>query len=306
MIFAQAPTRLSLFGGGSDTEPYASKYGGICLNLAINLRQHFTFNEGNDNVYPVGADPFFYKKFFDEFDWHPHAVISTFDSIVESGIGASASAAVALVAACAKAKGIVMSREEIAEKAWDIEVNKLGLFGGKQDQYAASLGGGNLLLFEDKVYHYPLSKHGVDKLYPNLLLFYTGRNRKSSAIQEGLKELSPSQIVALDEIKEIAYEAIDAVNFGAVEEVGALLDKTWEAKKRSNEGVTSDRIDEIYQEAKAGGALGGKILGAGGGGHILLLALPEFHKEITDTLIDMECTPVDFAIDWQGVEVRKI
>ena len=301
-IISTSPCRLSLFGGGTDIEPYSSIYGGICINLAINLRQHFILSDdGKDNVYPVGANPHFYETFLKEFYWKPASIVSTFDSFIESGIGASASAAVALVSGLAKASSQPLTRQEIAEKAWDIEVNKLGIFGGKQDQYAASFGGGSLLIFEDRVYRYSLN---LQRILPYLVLFHTGKNRKSADIQEGFKELSPEQILALDKIKDIAYEAIDPVRFGDWKKVGELLDQTWEFKKKSNTGVTNARIDELYALSKNCGALGGKIMGAGGGGFMLFVCPPEIQEELIKALEENGCKWTDFDIDNNGVETR--
>ena len=301
-IVTQAPCRISLFGGGTDVEPYASKYGGICINLAINLRQRFILSDdGKDNVYPVGANPHFYEAFLKEFYWKPASIVSTFDSFIESGIGASASAAVALVSGLAKASSQPLTRQEIAEKAWDIEVNKLGIFGGKQDQYAASFGGGSLLIFEDKVYRYSLN---LKNLFPYLTLFYTGKNRKSADIQEGFKELSSEQTIALDKIKDIAYEAIAPVRFGDWKKVGRLLDQTWEFKKQSNKGVSNARIDGLYTLAKSCGVLGGKIMGAGGGGFMLFVCPLEAQSELIKTLEENGCKWTDFGIDNNGAETR--
>ena len=302
-ITAQAPTRISLFGAATDIPTYSDNFGGICVNFAINLRQHFIFGDARDNVYPVGADPHFYEKFFEEFDWHPVSTISTFDSVVESGIGASAAAAVALVASACKAKGIEMTKDEIAEKAWDIEVNKIKLFGGKQDQYASTYGGANIFLFEDKVYRYPIKRTKAENLKEYMVLFYLGKTRKSSTIQEGFKELSEPQIRALNEIKDIAYEAIGCLD--DPEKIGRLLEKTWLWKKKSNQGVTNAKIDTIYYQGKFAGAWGAKVLGAGGGGHMLFITPKERRIDLIGQLYNYGCEEIDFSFDWNGVESRK-
>ena len=309
-IISQSPTRLSLFGGGTDLSPYAKEFGGICINLAINIRQHFTIETGNEAYeileMPKGANFNFYRAFLHELDCPPVNITARADGPIESGLGSSASAAVALIGAISKYKGIVLTKNEIAEKAWDIEVNKLGLYGGKQDQYATVYGGANFLVFEDKVYRYSLRRNGIEKIYPYLMLFYTGQNRKSPQIQEAFKTLTESQKEALDQLKEIAYAAVDPIKSGDVEQVAKLLQATWEFKKKSNKGVTNERIDLIYQSALEAGAWAGKVLGAGGGGHMVFICLPEKQIELINKLEKMDCKWIDFGIDFNGLEVRRI
>ena len=306
-IIAQCPTRLSLFGGGTDVNPYAEKYGGICINLAINLRQHIlldTESKIHDWIREDSLD--FINTLLAPLKVGDCGINHTFDGIIESGLGSSASLAVALIGAINKYKGIKMTKSEIAEKAWDIEVNKLGLYGGKQDQYAAVYGGANFLVFEDKVYRYSFPRIGIEKIYPYLMLFYTGQNRKSPKIQEAFKTLTESQKDALDQLKEIAYAAVDPIKSGDVEQVAKLLQATWEFKKKSNKGVTNERIDLIYQSALEAGAWAGKILGAGGGGHMIFICPPEKQNELKRKLGNIECKWIDFGIDWNGLEVREI
>src|SRR3990167_66114 len=206
-VISTAPTRISLFGSGTDTEPFASTYGGMCINLAINIRQHITLWENMTVAeYPQGATPAFYYKILEEFgmDYDRWGFKSAFDVDIQTGLGSSASAAVALVGAIAKAKGLEMTRQEIAEKAWDIEVNKLGMFGGRQDQYAASFGGMNIITFRNEVNITPVDRYIADNIANNLLLFDTGLRRTQPKLQENLKTLSVESINALESIKDIA------------------------------------------------------------------------------------------------------
>jgi D-glycero-alpha-D-manno-heptose-7-phosphate kinase len=312
-IKAIAPSRISLFGGGTDLEPYASTYGGLVINAAINLRQQVVMYSGDDlyevsgtNVFPYKADPKFAYQILDEFginDFHQTKLTCTYDALIESGLGSSASAAVALIGAINKRKGLGLSPAEIAEKAWELEVKKIGLYGGKQDQYVAALGGVNVMEFRDKVVVAPLAKGFIDLLAPYFVLLYTGFNRKSSVIQEGFKHLSKKQIEALDQIKSLALNAIDPIGKGDYLKVGEMLDWAWQLKKESNEGVSNPTIDSIYEKAIKEGAIGGKVLGAGGGGFMLFIVPPEKQKSF---IKKMGLDHWDFSIDWNGLEVRDI
>jgi len=304
-IISTAPTRLSLFGGGSDLPTYSDLFGGVCINMAINLRQRIELSDMHIFEYPENGNPDFYNTILLEMGYSTNGLFATFDTVIESGLGSSASAAVALIGAINKAKNLGMTKPEIAEKAWDIEVNKLKLYGGRQDQYCASLGGFNLMEFTDKVRIRPITGN-AENLLKGMILFYTGKNRKSSKIQEGFKKLSKKQLRSLDSIKEIAINSVNPILEGNIEEVGRLLDIAWQHKKDSNKGVTNERIDKIYSDAKKAGALGGKIMGAGGGGFMLLMCLPENRKKVIKLIEENGSKEVEFGICKNGLEVRRL
>ncbi len=304
-IISHAPCRIGLLGGGTDLDPYAKRYGGICLNMAINIRQHIKIDDtGNKQIIPEGANPKFYKTIFREMGMSESTeLFADFDGLIESGLGSSASCAVALVGAINKLKGKNVGKQEVAEKAWDIEINKLGLFGGKQDQYAAALGGVNILEFGREVKVNSLSPSFVEELLPHLVLFYLGGNRKSPQIQENFKNPTDIQIRALDNIKEFALVGIDLLANKKIEEFGRLMDKIWVKKKLSNGGVNNELIDKYYERAQALGVWGGKVLGAGGGGHMLFVCPPEKKQKLRNHLGLEE---IDFSLDQNGLDVRRI
>jgi len=307
-IISHAPCRISLFGGGTDVEPFASKYGGMVFNMAINIRQHIELsNETNQWEMPQLSVGDFYIPFFEHFKVHTMlGMTAKSDSIIESGLGSSASAAVALVGALARYKNKTMTRPEIAELAWEIEVKKLGLYGGRQDQYCSAVGGVNIMEFGKRVNVAQLSPTFVDFLLPYLVLFYTGKNRSSGKIQEGFKNLSQEQIDSLKEMKNICLSSLDVMANKDIEGVGVLLNRTWQLKKMSNKGVSNERIDDIYKTAIANGAIGGKIMGAGGGGHILFICEPEKQKNLIKRLGKMGCKHIDFSLDFNGLETRIV
>lgn len=306
-VLSIAPTRLSLFGGGSDVNPYASIYGGLCINMAINLRQQFILDDEGYELVPSlkiikGGNPDFYMKFFEEMEFYPNLVQKA-DMAIESGLGTSASAAVALISAISKFKGLKMTKDEIAEKAWDIEVNKIGLFGGKQDQYCAAFGGFNLMKFGKEVKIQGFPRRVAEKVSDHLLLFDTGIRRKDPKLQENLKEINEEQKQALDKIKQIANDAYHRIYKGDIKGLGKLLDDTWNYKKKSNK-VTTPEIDKHYEIAKKIGAYGGKICGSGGGGCMVFIAPKDKHNDLIEGL-DMKY--VDHGgICWCGVTVREL
>jgi D-glycero-alpha-D-manno-heptose-7-phosphate kinase len=312
-ILSVAPTRISLFGGGTDVGTYALKYGGLVLNMAINIRQQITMHSGDDlyavygsNVFPYNADPKFYYQILDEFginDMHQTKLTCEFDGIIESGLGSSASAAVALIGAINRRKNLGFTREQIAEKAWELEVGKIGLFGGKQDQYAAALGGVNVMEFGKKVKITPLTPSFIEPLLPALVLFHTGKVRKSPKIQENLKELSDEQIVSLTRLKQDVFKGIELMGKKDVEGVGRLMDEVWQYKKFSNPEMTNKSIDLVYVRGLMSGAWGGKLLGSGGGGYILFVVDPKKRQEFIEK---MGYSEVDFSVDYNGLEVRKL
>jgi D-glycero-alpha-D-manno-heptose-7-phosphate kinase len=308
-ILAHAPTRISLFGGGTDLPIFYKQYGGLVINMSINLRQHIEIDFGKDtniDIYPKGASPDFYRAFLEDFDAKGE-VRSDFDAVIESGLGSSASAAVAMVAAIARAKGLYMNKRELAEKAWDIEVNKLGLYGGKQDQYAASYGGMSVVWFtRDGVSAKTIFPQEADFLAKHILLFYTGKNRKSAKIQENLASLDSEKIRSLSEIKRIASFARKYIEAPDIIRLGDLLRESWNQKKSSNKDVSTKEIDDLVEAGISAGAEGGKIMGSGGGGFMFFICKPELQTRVITQMEAVGCKHYDFSIDYNGVEVRKL
>ena len=307
-VLAVTPSRISLFGGGTDVEPYASLYGGICINMAINIRHKIILDDVDDAIVEESYDnPKFFEEITKDMGVDNIGMEHRYENTIESGLGSSASYAVAIVGVINHYKGLGMTRSEIAEKAWDIEVNKLKMYGGKQDQYVTAYGGVNAMEFTKKgVVVTPLSPKFIEPLYPYLLLFNLGFNRKSSKIQEGFKKLTPDKKKMLDALKEYTIQAVDAIGKSEIEKVAELFRKSWEAKKLSNKGVSNDQIDFIYKEGIRQGAMAGKVLGAGSGGHILFMVHPSTHKDFIRSMEDIGLKWIDYSIDWNGLDCRKI
>ena len=313
ILKAQAPCRISLVGGGTDTAPYSTLYSGATISLAINIRQHFTLYTYDDmwtlhgeNQVPYGCSVEFVYAFREKFgvsSMHHNKFVSESDGGIRAGIGSSAAIAVAIVGALAKSQDKTMTRSEIAELAWDVEVNDLKMFGGRQDQYVASYGGLNLFEFTDKVNVSPFDKKYADSLTPHLVLFHSNLERKDPKIQEGFKKLDGKQIKALHQIKSLVAPAVVAIGEGDVQTLGEILDTAWNYKKQSNKGVSNTRISDIYQYAKSYGAIGGKILGAGGGG-CMMFVVKNGQDQFIKRMTQYGMTYMDFSPDFNGVETR--
>src|SRR3990167_654928 len=314
-ILARTPSRASLFGGGTDLDSYASAYGGMVLAMAINLRCQ-TILYTDDDIWektkhdiPYDADPALLYEILGHFNlsgMHHTRVVSFFDGFISAGLGSSASFTVSLIGAIAYYLNRQLSRDEIAQLAWRIEVHNLNWYGGKQDQYTVSHGGMNIIEFGNKVTITSIKSSYVNKLLPYLLLCYTGGMRHSSSIQKGFSVLSNNQIKVLHKMKKQVIHASMALFSGDIETLGMLLDEAWEYKKESNLSVTNRRIDDIYAHAKKHGALGGKLVGAGGSGYMLFVIAPDKRENLIAKLREKAVEDVDFGIDLNGLEVRRL
>ncbi len=322
-ISTTAPLRISIFGGGSDLPIYFERHGGLCISMSINLRQHIEIEHDptlNKTItQPVMGGNFeFYEAIFDEFQVYKGFVFKQkVDVPIQSGLGSSASAAVAIVASLAKIKGIKMTRAEIADKAWDIEVNKLKMYGGKQDQVAAAFGGFNTIYFERKGDNWsllnkgftvmPFSRFVANYWKERILLFDTGIRRTNPKIQEELKKLTDVQETSLKAIHETALEAMTNMHNMKIKPIAKLMRDSWEYKKQSNPLVTTDEIDNIYDTALKAGASAGKLLGSGGGGFMIFLVEPKKQEKLIKKLGKLiGVKHVDYDIDWSGVDCRLL
>lgn len=304
-IISQAPTRISLVGGGSDLPSYYENHGGgMTISMAVNLYQHIELNDYHNSwVIPENAKKDFYTSFFDNAGVDTSiGMRATCDISIESGMGTSASAAVALLGALYKKVGRKIDKKSIAQKAWFIEVNKLNLFGGKQDQYAASLGGMNILRFyKTEVRVKELSRHIAGFWADHMVLVDTGIKRENIKLQENLKKLNKSQVQSLKKTTELASVASDLIKNLDVGGFANILKEAWGLKKQTND-VTTPEIDKMYEFGLSNGALAGKLLGSGGGG-MMLFMVPEGLKE---NFAKKFANAIDFSPDFNGLMVREV
>lgn len=283
--------------------PFCHKHGGLVINMAINIRNVVVIN--TESFEEMVVNPLF-KGILDKFK-----VANLLGYGLEirsrekgSGLGSSGSFAVAAIGAVRKWLNIPLNRYEIAAEAFKMETETLGWHGGCQDQFAAAYGGFNLMEINREVKVRPFAKKMAERLYPWMVLFDSNVRRRSYKIQEGFREPTNQQTRALLALKEMVFQAKDAMRKGNFHRLGKLLDKTWEQKKKSNKGVSNKEIDGLMGVAKEHGALGGKVCGAGGGGFCWFICEPKKRNHLIEKLEKQGLKNVDFGIDWQGLEVR--
>lgn len=303
IIKSIAPSRISLFGGGTDIDEYAKQYGGIVLSFAVDIYSTTTLYTGNDlfskteNIFPYKSDPKFYYKILDEYQlngMHHAKHENVFDGLIESGLGSSASAVVAMLGAMNRAFDLKI--EDIPSQAYKIE--KKTHFTGKQDHYASFYGGINCIEFKENVNVIPLAHDFLDWVMPHMVLVHTNISREWDASEPNLTK---EKIKQLDETKKLALASIEIIGNHELIRLGELLDYSWEMKKK---GASTKEIDTIYEWALKNGALGGKLLGSGGGGYMLFLVNDK--KAFSQKAIENKLSPVDFNISWNGLMVKEI
>lgn len=317
IINAKAPLRLGLAGGGTDVSPYSEDFGGAVLNTTISLYaraviepldngkiilESYDLNEYQEldsNTYLIddGKLPLLkgvYNRIVSDFVKKPLSFKLT--TIVDvpkgSGLGTSSTIVVAIIGAFAEWLNLPLGDYDIAHLAWEIERNDLNLAGGKQDQYAATFGGFNFIEFSgDKgVIVNPLRIKSLYKqqLEWNLLLYYTGTGRDSAEIIKDQAKRFENQksnaVSAAHAIKEISYRMKETLLKGEIDNIGNLLDISWNNKKMMSSEISNTVLDEIYTTAISAGASGGKISGAGGGGFIMFYCPKNTKQQVINSL----------------------
>jgi D-glycero-alpha-D-manno-heptose-7-phosphate kinase len=219
--------------------------------------------------------------------------------------------AVAMVDILSSNAGKRLTKYEIAEKAYEIGHDTLGLPIGKQDEYASAFGGMNEFIFtQDKVQVRPLIRdpESLTELERNLMLFYLCETREASEIlrvqDERTMRGDPAIMEALHRSREFAVECRKAIESGDVQDLGRLLDCSWQQKKKYTEKVTNARVDLAYQTAIRAGAYGGKLTGAGGAGHLLLCCAPENQRKVEESMSALGVKRVNFRLESNGVSIE--
>ncbi len=287
MIISQTPLRISLCGGGTDFLDYYVKEEGFVVSTAIDKFVYVILKERFDEKIYVGYAK---KEIVDSVDEIKHelvreaakkaGIVNGFEVSMladipseGSGLGSSSSLTVGLLNAFYSYLGIQVSAEQLAREACEIEIDILKKPIGKQDQYIAAFGGLSTFRFKkDKSVEVgKVDIHGDIKrrLGGNLLLFFTNTTRQSSSILTEQKERIDDTIGFLNEIKQLAFDAVSSLEKGDIDMIGQFLAKNWELKKNLSSNISNGSIDEMYNLAIAGGATGAKIAGAGGGGFLM-------------------------------------
>ena len=323
---ARAPLRVGLAGGGTDVEPYASEKGGAVFNTTINRYAYCTITPTGDHSLSVHSTD--YGKYEAPLDGGPLILDGNMDLIKAvtnhfgikdgfktflqseappgSGLGGSSTVIVSIIAAVCEWQNIKLTSAEMAQLAYKLEREVIGLKGGKQDQYAAVFGGFNLMEFGAKgvdVNRVRIHEDTVNELQYSSLLCYTGSPRESAAIIESqVDKFNKGQnCEALDESKRIAIEMVSALEKGDIHTAGELLDESWMYKKQFSNKISNPQIDAYYQTAKDAGAIGGKVSGAGGGGFMYFICRYDRKYSVAKALQKMGARVTDYMFEPEGV-----
>ena len=309
IVFAKAPLRMALAGGGTDLYPYYTKYGGFVLNATIDQYAYCKIEPAKKWIFKsvdLGTEEIrdFYSLDFMQYayvntslkllintyqylthklDREPVKVTTYVEAPPGSGLGSSSALVVALVSAIAEYYNIPMGEYDVAETAVHIEREICNLPGGKQDQFAAAFGGFNYIEFlEDGrsiVNPLRLNYKTQNMMELNTVLYYVGKPRKDSrVIETTAKNLSDNEKVinATHKIKEACIEYKRGLLRGDFKRISELMETYWKMKLETNENVASPELIDTYDYALSNGATAAKISGAGGGGHMVLFT--EFEK----------------------------
>src|SRR3989338_4297098 len=317
MIVARAPLRIPLGGGGTDLQFYSSRFGGFVLSVAIDNYAYVT------TLQPSIEKGIRVKARNNELvraSCHASGVTErlqiTFSSDLSDGTGMGTSGAytVCLMQTLSYLKGKLMDKKDLAEAAAHVELDILRRPIGKHDHYMASYGGLKLLrinkdgsvIVEDP----PVTKKTLHELKSYLLLFYTGERRESSAVLSAQRELAEKNdgvrvYEYYHRIKDIGMRIHESLIHSDLIHFGELLHEHWETKRCLAGGVSNPRFDKLYQLARNNGALGGKLIGAGGGGLFLLFVPPSEKERVRSTMYQGGLEEVSFSYDWQGATLSN-
>ncbi len=316
MIISKTPLRVSFVGGGTDLADFCDEHGGAVVSTAIDKWIHVVVAPRFEGDLRVSYSKTEIVSTVSEIQHElvrealrltglPRGldVVTLADVPSQgTGLGSSSAVTVGLLNALYAYQGVFRSVEDLAEDASRIEIDVLGKPIGRQDQYAAAYGGFNFIEFTPRgggirVEPIVCPAQTLERLHRSLMLFYTGRQRAASDVLSGQREaiIEGSATEALLGMRDLAYELRDVLGRGDVEGVGPLLDRNWELKRSLVAGLSDAQVDEWYRQARAAGASGGKLLGAGAGGFLLIMAPPERQAEVRTALGDLREVPFHFA-----------
>lgn len=324
MIVSKTPLRASFFGGGTDFYDYFhnSKYGyGNVISTTLGMYVYIVVNKRMDEKIRI---VYWDNELVDDVNEIKHNIIrealkiTNITSSIEIiyfcdlpmtnlgiGLASSSALAVGVLNALHRFKNEMVSKEQLAKEAIDLEINHLHQEIGIQDQYAVAYGGLNRFIFNknNKVDVIPLAitDNVKEELNNHLMFFYTGNARDSRQIFKEQKETTKNHREILDFLVEATNTAYQNILNGDIDSWGDLLKQTWEKKKQFAKGVTDENINKMYDLALNNGALGGKILGAGGGGFLLLYVLPDKQENVRKALSNYK--EVNFKLDSEGSRI---
>lgn len=330
MIITRAPVRIGLGGGGSDLPAYYRQYGGLVVNATVNryvyvvlssnrrgsvqltssdFSAFLNFEAGTDLERSDGALALV-RACLAEFGLSEGLdVFTASETPPGTGLGSSSATAVALVKALSTYAGEQLTDHQIAERACQIELDRLRSPIGKQDQFAAAFGGFNTFEFaptgEVSVRPLALDPPTVEALERRLQLYFTGLQREANRILKAQSENIAAGRTegAATDLLEFARETEEVLTRGDLDALGELIRLGWERKRGMASGVSTERIDEWVARAREAGALGAKLTGAGGGGYLLAMAAEGHEESLRQAMLAEGLRPLDYRFDWSGARV---
>jgi D-glycero-alpha-D-manno-heptose-7-phosphate kinase len=316
MIISKTPLRVSFVGGGTDLPVFCDVHGGAVVSTSIDkwihvvvaprfegdLRVSYSRTEIVPSAESVEHE--LVREALRRTGLPRGLDVVTLADVPShgTGLGSSSAVTVGLLNALYAYQSMYRSPASLAAEASEIEIDVLGKPIGRQDQYAASFGGFNLIEFLPRgggvrVEPVVCSRDAVNQLHRSLLFFFTGRQRSADDVLERQQDAiqNGDAVAALQRMRDMAYEFRDRLAGGDVPGLGRLLHENWELKRRIAHGVSDPTIDSWYDAAMTAGATGGKLLGAGGGGFLLVLAPPENQAAVRAALRDLREVPLNFS-----------
>lgn len=319
MIITQTPYRVSFAGGGTDLPAFYRHEFGAVLSVGVAHHMYVTVSPRFDKTTRVAYTRVEIADGIDKIEHTiarealrmtglgEHLEITTVGDVpAGTGMGSSSSLAVGLLNALYAYKGMVTSPGSLAEKACEIEIDILKKPIGRQDQYAAAYGGVNYIRFNPDhsvdVEPVPCQPGFLDALEKHIILLYTDQQRDADIILKKQSEGSVDKMSVLRQMRDLAGELRTTMGGqGNLEDFGRILHEGWELKRSLGFGISNPGVDEWYAAARKAGAMGGKLLGAGGGGFLLVMAPPERHEAIREAVGRPREIP--FRIDRRGSRV---
>ena len=323
MIITRSPLRITLGGGGTDLPSYYERFGGFLIAAAIDRYVYVTVNRPFLEGIFLKYSRLESARHVDEVEHPiirealrlmqlrtPQIEITTLaDLPAGTGLGSSGSFSTALLKALYAHRRRLLHASEVARLACEIEIEKLGEPVGKQDPYIAAYGGITVFDFHPgggvEARPLPVSMETIYDLEDNLLLFFTGLSRSAGSILADQKQRSEAMdeemLENLHYVKELGQRSQRALEEGRCDDFGALMHEHWEHKKRRSRGMSNPRIDEWYELGLANGALGGKLVGAGGGGFLLFYT--EDRARLRKAMTHAGLEEVRFRFDFEGTKV---
>ena len=324
MIISRAPVRFSLGGGGTDLPSYSEEHGGFIVAAAIDkfcnvganprfqdsIRLMYSSTQTVDSLEQIEHRIFREALRFTGLSSHLE-LVSIADVPGNSGLGSSSSFTVALLNALHAFKREYVSSEQLAQEACHIEIEVLKDPIGRQDQYIAAYGGITAFTFHPggkvDVERLPIAPEVVDELERNLLIFYSGIERKAAdVLSEQRKTITTNKDSAVERmhrIKALGHETRRILLAGTLDQYGELLHEHWTNKRKLASNMTDSSIDQHYEAARTAGAIGGKLMGAGGGGFFMFYTRPGERRKVYETMCQRGLKPLRFRFEQNGARI---